>query len=158
MGVTKHPLFLEPGHLGRLRADERSIARLRASYHELALHGTALADVFYARLFERQPALRGLFPSDLAAQKKKLLDSLGLVVANLHEPALVATALERLGHGHVGYGARTEHYPIVCAELLAAIGEIGGPTFDADLLDEWRTALEQVSAAMLRGAARPSAI
>jgi hypothetical protein len=44
------------------------------------------ADLFYRRLFELQPSYQGLFKSDLATQKRKLIAMLGFVVQSLDWP------------------------------------------------------------------------
>jgi hemoglobin-like flavoprotein len=52
----------------------------------------------------------------------------------------------------VRYGARPEHYPVVCDELVLAMGEIAGDAWGQDLERDWRNALHLVSAAMMAGA------
>jgi nitric oxide dioxygenase len=149
MGITRHPLFLDSGALPAVPVDLALMARLRNSF-ETVSDGTALADAFYFKLFAAHPQLRALFPTDMAAQKEKLLASLRTVVIEMHRPDVVGTALARLGKSHVGYGAKPEHYPVVCQMMLEALVEVG--KIDADTRNDWRTALERVSAAMLRGA------
>lgn len=156
MGITRHPLFLAQGHLEHLRTDDATARTLQQSFRDLTLQSSALADTFYARLFERQPALRAMFPADLAAQKQKLVESLGMVVSHLHDPQLIGSALARLGEGHERRGVRPEHYPIVCAVLLQAMVEVGGPSFTTAVRHEWLVALERVSGAMVREAASQS--
>ena len=44
-----------------------AIARVQHSYRQITQQG-ALAPLFYARLFERNPDARALFPPDMARQ------------------------------------------------------------------------------------------
>ena len=153
MGICRHPLFLDPGHLARLPVDANLVARLRTNFERVAARGTALAEAFYRRLFAAHPELRPLFPSDMSQQHLKLLATLRAVMDELDQPDAVAPRLLRLGHDHVGYGAKPEHYPIVCEHLAEAMREVGGG--DLEVRSDWLTALQRVSAAMLRGTAAP---
>jgi hemoglobin-like flavoprotein len=153
MSITKHPLFLDTDNLGSLPIDAQLIARLRASFESVRPDGAALAAAFYRRLFAAHPQLRMLFPADMTRQMEKLIAALSLVVDEMHRPDLVGPQLARLGGAHVAYGALPEHYPIVCDTLVEALTEVGH--IDAEARAEWRTALERISAAMLRGARKP---
>jgi hemoglobin-like flavoprotein len=153
MAVTKHPLFLDADNLGATPLDAALLARLRASFERVKTNAPALADAFYRRLFERAPQVRMLFPDDMARQKEKLVATLVLVVDEMHRPDVVGPKLAQLGFAHLGYGARPEHYPIVGATLVDALAEVGG--LDAELRTEWRTAIERIAAAMIRGAHKP---
>jgi hemoglobin-like flavoprotein len=150
MAITKHPLFLDADNLGATPFDAALMARLRASFERVKPNAPALADAFYRRLFERAPQVRMLFPDDMVKQKQKLVAALALVVEEMHRPDVIGPKLAQLGVAHVGYGARPEHYPLVGATLLDALTEVGG--LDAELRTEWRTAIERISAAMMRGA------
>jgi len=150
MSVTKHPLFLDSDNLGPLPIDAQLIARLRASFERVRPEGAALAQAFYRRLFAAHPQLRLLFPTDMTRQMEKLIATLSLVVDEMHRPEVVGPNLAQLGGAHVGYGARPEHYPVVCETLVEALVEVG--QIDAEARAEWRTALERISGAMQRGA------
>ena len=43
------------------------------------------AELFYGKLFELDPALKALFPNDMKEQGKKLMQMIGVAVANLHQ-------------------------------------------------------------------------
>lgn len=157
MPVTRHPLASETRHLRGVPIDQATIARLETSLKAMTAGGADLAGTFYHLLFERHPETRPMFPADMTAQKKKLLDALVMVVENLRSPAMVRTRLELLGHNHVGYGTRPEHYPLVCACIVAAMSKTAGANWTGELQREWTMALELVSEAMLAGAAKMQA-
>ena len=70
-------------HGGMNVMDNAVIERLEASFNLLAPRGEELVERFYANLFAKNPAVRPMFPSDMAEQKKKLLASIVLVIQNL---------------------------------------------------------------------------
>jgi len=158
MGVTRHPLCttLATRHLQGIPADEALIRRLERSFEGLGAADSPLAQRFYDRLFARHPELRAMFPVDMAAQQKKLVDSLTAIIDNLRDPLNTQALLEELGRKHVDFGAKPEHYPWVCESLIGALAESSGPNWTGELQAEWTVALELVSAAMLAGA-RPTA-
>src|SRR5262245_42861742 len=127
MKVTIHPLGALANAPQGIAADESLIRRLQESFRPLVDAKPSLADRFYSRLFAAQPQLRSLFPQDMASQKKKLLETLNLVVENLRTPQAIRPRLQKLGESHVGYGARPEHYPMVLNALVGAMAELAGP-------------------------------
>ena len=154
MGITRHPLCstATSQRLGDMPADEGLIRRLEDSFGQLSADGTAFADRFYSRLFQKHPGLRGMFPSDMAAQKRKLMDSLRMVIEGLRAPTLVRARLEELGRGHVKYGVKPEHYPLVCEMIVATLAEQPGGNWTAELLQDWSNAMRLISEIMLDGA------
>jgi hemoglobin-like flavoprotein len=153
MSVTKHPLFLAANAAQAVPVDRELIARLRASFARLAPRADELTTLFYGRLFAAHPALRPLFPEDMAAQRTKLAQTLAFVVASLEDSAALRAATDRLGRAHVGYGARAEHYPIVAETLVGAMAATAGKDWTEGMDRDWRTALERLAAAMLAATA-----
>lgn len=128
------------------------VAMLGASFDLVAGEGTDVVSRFYDRLFERAPAVRGLFPDDMGEQRRVLLATLRVLRRSLHDlPALLPT-LRQLGARHVRYGARAEHYPVVAAVLVEAMTEAAGPRWPAGAIEQWEIALGVVGEAMLAGA------
>lgn len=102
------------------------LALITSDASALAPHRKALAEEFYATLFELDPSVVPLFPADMAAQHLKFADELAVLVE-------LATALSNgaaeplqartfgLGHRHREYGTTAEHYVSVGEALLAAL-------------------------------------
>lgn len=155
MPITRHPLAGDPRQLRNVPIDLTTIGRLEESLRSMlpprVKADADLPSMFYQLLFERYPLLRAMFPTDMTAQKKKLLDALVMVIENLRTPSKVRASLQELGRRHVGYGTKAEHYPLVCACLLDAMKKVAGDTWSGDQREEWRIALELVSEAMLSG-------
>ncbi len=141
---------------GRRRGDPPGrpldVERLERSFERLAPRGEELAERFYARLFERHPEVRPLFAgTDMAAQRRKLLAALRLLVGSLRDPAALGKALRELGARHQRYGARPEHYGAVAEVLLEVMGELAGRSWTPKVRQAWSEALEMTAALMLDG-------
>ncbi len=154
MAITRHPLSGPQPAWARVPTDQAAIARLRASFQAIAADGPRFAAIFYAKLFERYPGVRAMFPSDTRNQEKKLTDSLASVLTLLEAPEQVQAQLMELGARHLKYGVKNEHYPIVRDLLVEAMGEAAGKGWGPVLAAEWTQALHIVCTVMIEGAAR----
>jgi hemoglobin-like flavoprotein len=134
-----------------------NVTLLRTSFEALRPHAQTLVDRFYAMLFERYPQVRPMFArTDLPKQKQMLIQALALLVANLEKPEVLKGYLGGLGAKHGGYGVRDEHYAAVGECLLAAMAEIAGPLWNAELKREWSATYAAVASLMQQGAAAPA--
>lgn len=152
MPVSRHPLSQTPPNWPPVPIDRAATERLRASFERLAADGTRFAAIFYAKLFERHPGVRALFPAEMRGQERKLVESLRAVVMHLEQPEAVRQNLRQMGKRHVAYGAKPEHYPIVCDLLVEAMADAAGSGWSPQLSAEWGQALLLVSGEMLKGA------
>jgi nitric oxide dioxygenase len=143
MKLTKHPLMLS-GALP-VPVDQAVLRKLELSFEVLSQHAEAFTRGFYDRLFKAAPAVRGMFPAEMGPQREKLFESLKQTVSFLRDPAKELEHLSALGARHVGYGAKAEHYPLVCRCMVGAMAEACGPAWNADLSTEWTQALRLVS-------------
>lgn len=125
---------------------ERSFARVKPRAGEFA-------EDFYADLFARNPQARDLFVgTDMAEQRKKLMDSLVLVIENLENPEVLTGALKRLGERHTGYGVQPEHYGLVGGSLLATFEKHLGAEWTPPVRQAWVDAYGAITGIMLDGA------
>ena len=130
------------------------IARVRASWALVVPIAESAAAHFYERLFALDPALRPLFDgADLTAQRRKLMQSLAVVVAGLGDLPRLLPAVEALGRRHVGYGVADAHYDTVGAALVATLASALGDAFDDETRGAWLEAYALLADAMRRGAA-----
>jgi nitric oxide dioxygenase len=154
-----HPLMaggsVPPGTV----VDEQLIKSLQTSFAAMVREDDALAVAFYDRLFSLHPELREMFPKDMKAQRIKLTDSLKSVIEGLRSPEIMKGKLRELGARHVRYGARPQHYPIVCACLLEAMRRTSpawSPAIEADWTRALRLISENMQASGGTGATRPA--
>jgi hemoglobin-like flavoprotein len=123
------------------------------SFRQVAPIADKTADLFYDRLFSIAPEVRSLFPSDLAEQKKKLMQVLATAVTNLHQVEKIIPVVEDLGRRHVGYGVREKHYEPVGAALLWTLEQELGPAFTPPVKAAWTETYVTVAGVMQKAAA-----
>jgi len=125
---------------------------IQDSFAKVAPISDKAADLFYDRLFVIAPEARSLFPDDLSPQKKKLMQMLTTVVANLQQVEKIVPAVEDLGRRHAGYGVTDAHYEPVGAALLWTLDQGLGPEFTPTVKQAW-TAAYVTLADVMKGAA-----
>ncbi len=95
------------------------------------------ADLFYTRLFELDPSLRRLFPTDMAEQKHKLMLTLKFAVNSLSRLGDLVPVVQALGQRHAGYGVKNEHYNTVGAALIWTLEQGLGAAFTPEVKAAW---------------------
>src|SRR5258708_18570867 len=129
---------------------------LETSLQAVVLHGEAFVTAFYERLFTRFPETRAFFAAtDMLEQRKKLQESLALIVQHIQHPEALGSMLQELGQRHVTYGVRPEHYPLVGAVLLETFADFLGKRWTQAHHDAWVKGFEAVCSLMLHGAEVP---
>jgi hemoglobin-like flavoprotein len=130
---------------------------VQESFAKVAPIADTAADLFYDRLFAIAPELRSLFPSDLAPQKKKLMQMLATAVTNLHQVEKIVPAVQALGRRHAGYGVTDTHYAPVGAALLWTLEQGLGDAFTSDVKEAWTVTYTTVARVMKSAAAEEPA-
>ena len=115
--------------------------------------GTA-ADLFYKKLFETDPKLRSLFPTDMEGQKKKLLSMLGAAVAGLNNVDELVPIVQSLGRRHARYRVTEADYGTVAGALLWTLEQGLGDEWNDELKAAWTEIYTVLSGAMLDAAAK----
>ena len=108
--------------------------------------------LFYDRLFAIAPETRPMFKGDMAAQSRKLMDTLALAIGMLRDMPTLVTTLEALARRHVAYGVRDEHYDKVGEALLWTLEKGLGAAFTAEAKVAWATLYGAVAKIMLKAA------
>lgn len=129
-------------------------AVLREHFASATRDPNAFGHAFYAGVFERAPAVRALFPSDIDALQEKLVRTLRVLMKGLDQPDAAQVQLQLLGARHVGFGAQPAHYEVVGAALIDTISRLGEAPLDADGRERWTRFLNWVAGCMLEGAER----
>ncbi|WP_428261392.1 globin family protein [Haliangium sp.] len=117
--------------------DAHTIHLVQTSWARVLPISDAAAALFYDRLFELDPSLRALFKNDMRAQKKKLMQTLGVAVDGLRTPNKLVPVLEALGARHASYMVRAHHYDLVGQSLLWALHEGMGDDFTPEIEAAW---------------------
>jgi hemoglobin-like flavoprotein len=137
---------------GRTMPTQEDIALVRASFAKVVPIKDKAADLFYARLFEIAPRVRALFPSDLAAQKSKLMAMMAAAVAGLDDLPALVPVVKALGARHVGYGAT----PALLWTLRTGLADAFTPEVEAEAA--WTKVYGVLAATMQAGAAEAAVV
>jgi hemoglobin-like flavoprotein len=129
------------------------VTLVQDSFAKIAPIADKAADLFYDRLFFIAPEVRSLFPDDLSAQKKKLMQMLATAVTNLHQVEKIIPAVQDLGRRHAGYGVTARHYEPVGAALLWTLEQGLGPAFTPQVKEAWTVTYATVAEVMKTAAA-----
>jgi len=120
--------------------EQQTIDLVQNSFKKVAPIAETAAEIFYTKLFELDPNLKPLFPSDKEAMKgqgNKLMTMLGSAVAGLSNLEKLVPILEDLGKRHVDYKVEASHYDTVGAALLGTLEAGLGDDFTPDVKTAW---------------------
>jgi hemoglobin-like flavoprotein len=112
------------------------------------------AALFYRRLFEIDPSLRGMFKADMADQRRKLMQMLTAAVKGLTRLDRLVPVVEDLGRRHAAYGVTDDHYETVGIALLWTLEKGLGDAFTAEAREAWATVYGVLASTMKNAAAR----
>src|SRR5258706_15676992 len=118
----------------------KQIQTVQESFQKIAPIAEAAAELFYARLFELDPALRPLFKTDMKRQGMTLMTMLSSAVRGLANPQALVPVLRGLGRRHVSYGVKDEHYDTVGKALLDTLAHAFGDDFTQETREAWTAA------------------
>lgn len=131
----------------------RQIDLIRASWSAVEPIADTAATLFYDQLFELDPAIRRLFRrTDMAAQRKILMQTLTVVVKSLDKLDTIVPAVQALGRRHAGYGVRSEHYESVGIALVWTLEQGLGEAFDDETREAWAAAYGTLASVMIAAA------
>lgn len=134
-----------------------NIKLLETSFNQIKPDAIKFSASFYHKLFTYHPELEPLFAqTTLAAQEKKLIASLALIVENLHNPQELANALKSLGAYHREIGTLPEHYPQIGQALIETFAEYLDRDWNQTVEQAWLEAYSLISEIMLAGAEDPN--
>jgi hemoglobin-like flavoprotein len=129
---------------------------VQSSFGQLEARASDVALAFYNRLFELDPSLRRLFPNDIRAQGRKLMQVLAVAVRGLADPAPLVPMLYELGRRHASYGVREQDYDTVGAALVSTLERELGDAFTQQVKNAW-LAVYSLVASTMQAAAQPIA-
>jgi hemoglobin-like flavoprotein/uncharacterized protein YjbI with pentapeptide repeats len=136
---------------------ELPVELLESSFEKVKPRAEEFAASFYENLFAAYPELKPLFAkTDMANQKKKLLNTLVLVVENLRNPEALGAVLDALGARHVSYGATPKNYRPVCEALITTFEQYLQQDWTPEVKQAWLDAFRRITALMLKGASKQS--
>jgi len=137
---------------------ESHVTLVQESWEQVLPIADTAAQLFYQRLFELDPSLRRLFTqTDMAEQRKKLMQMITVAVRGLSRLEDLVPAVEALGNRHAGYGVTDEHYDTVATALLWTLEQGLGEGFTPDVRDAWIETYTILATVMQNGARQSAA-
>lgn len=134
----------------------RQVELVQQSWAKVEPISEAAGKLFYGKLFELDPALRGMFRGDLGEQSRKLMSMISFAVRGLTRLEAIVPGVQALGRRHAGYGVQDRHYNTVAIALLWTLGQGLGEEFTAEVREAWATAYA-ILANTMRDAAKLAA-
>jgi hemoglobin-like flavoprotein len=134
------------------------ILLVRSSWPDVAADADALTIHFYAHLFAIDDSAARLFTGiDMGGQRKKLAQTLALVVNVLDDPDQLLPAVAALGKRHANYHVEHRHFDSVGEALVVALDATLRDAFVPELRAAWTDAYALVASVMRRALIRAAA-
>ena len=134
-----------------------TIATVKATAPVLAVHGYAIIQRFYERLFQAHPELKNLFNmrhQERGEQQRALAGAVLAYATNVDNLAALTPAVARITHKHASLNVLAEQYGVVGQHLLAAIKEVLGEAATTDIVDAWAEAYQELADIFIQAEAR----
>jgi nitric oxide dioxygenase len=106
-------------------------------------HAETLTRHFYKRMFSHNPEVVSFFNpahQHSGAQQRALAGAICAYAANIDNLEVLGGAVELIAQKHASLMIKSEHYPIVGANLLASIREVLGEGATDDVVNAWAEA------------------
>ena len=116
---------------------EAQIDLVQNSFWDIVPVSEHAAALFYGRLFELNPALRGLFRHSMQEQGRKLMQMIAVAVHNLDRLDEIIPKIEALGCRHVAYGVQAQDYGTVGEAFIWTLAQALGDRFTPELEAAW---------------------
>ncbi|MEO5952510.1 MAG: globin domain-containing protein [Chloroflexia bacterium] len=111
---------------------------IRDSFAKLAGRKQQAGEIFYERLFSKDPSLRAMFHrAPIETQATKLMQVLDWVVERLDRVPELKAELTALGEKHAEFGVKVDHYPLVGSALVWTLKNTLGPEFSPEAEEAW---------------------
>lgn len=133
--------------------EQKTITLVQDSFEKVRPIAATAAEIFYAKLFELDPALKPLFPTEkdgaMKEQGNKLMTMLAAAVAGLNNLDALIPVLKGLGQRHVEYNVEPSHYNTVGAALLGTLEAGLGDEFTPEVKEAWTSVYGTMSSVMI---------
>ena len=132
----------------------KQVELVQGSWKKVQPIADTAAGIFYAKLFELDPALKGLFKGDMKEQGRKLMSMISVAVGGLTRLDTIVPAVQDLGRRHVKYGVKDKHYDTVATALVFTLEKGLGDAFTPEVKEAWVTTYGILSKTMKDAAAK----
>lgn len=121
----------------------KTIDLVKSTIPLLESAGTAITQHFYERLFRHNPELKNIFNmsnQQSGRQQFALFSAIAAYAKNIENPAVLATAIERIAQKHTSFSVQPEHYDVVGHHLIETLRELAPDAFTPDIEAAWAEA------------------
>lgn len=115
----------------------KQIALIQDSFKSVEPIADTAAEIFYAKLFEYDPALKHLFKGHMKSQGRKLMQMLKAAVNGLNDLDRLVPVIQQLAERHVNYGVEVEDYTPVGNALIYTLKQGLGDEFTFETRQAW---------------------
>jgi hemoglobin-like flavoprotein len=133
------------------------VSLVQESWKKVVPIKEAAAELFYGKLFELDPNLRGLFKGDMNEQGRKLMAMIGAAINGLARLDELVPTVQNLGRRHATYGVKASDYNTVANALLWTLEKGLGPAFTPPIRTAWVKAYGVLAETMQAAAAAAAA-
>lgn len=126
------------------KLSKTDIEIVRSSFRKLGLISEVLAAIFYERLLEALPPIRGHFKTGALLQYRMLIYGLGQVIKYLDNPKKLSEVLDYLRSKHDGFELTKSDYEKAKEALLFTLKKGFGPSYSGKLENAWRRFADQL--------------
>ena len=133
--------------------NREQIYLVKKTFKKIAPISEQAAALFYAKLFDLDPKLQGLFKGDVREQGRKLMQVISYAVDNLERIDEIVPQVRALGARHAGYGVEERDYDAVGMALLWTLEKALSLEFTTEAKEAW-AALYELLAETMKEAAR----
>ncbi len=131
----------------------KQIELIRSTWDKVSeLDVVEVGELFYTRLFSIAPQLAPMFHAPIPGQSKKLMATLGFVIAKLDKLDTIIDEVTRLAQRHVQYGVKPAHYAWVGEALLWTLEKGLDKDWTPEVAEAWTTCYSILSTSMINGA------
>ena len=115
------------------------IALVWKSWNKIVPISDRAARVFDEHLFATNPEFRPLFPADMTEQWRKLMLTIGVVIAGQAGVEDIVPAVKAPARRHIAYGVKNEGYALVGTALPWALERSLDAEFTPAVREAWTT-------------------
>lgn len=108
-----------------------------------------VGDTLYSKLFSDHPGLRKMFPKDMEAQYRKLMDILSTIIARLDMQEHFPDEVLKMAQRHIGYDVKPVHFDWVGTALLWTLQQGLGSDWTDEVKSAWTNCYGSVSTIMM---------
>jgi hemoglobin-like flavoprotein len=130
----------------------KQIELVQNSWQHVVTNVAEAGEIFYARLFDKNPQLRSMFSTDIREQSRKLVSIISFAVKKLNNLSEVISDVQALGRRHGKYGVQPSHYVVVADSLLWTLEKGLGDKWNEEVREAWTRLYTTLAEIMINAA------